>query len=132
MLNRTYNEIMDFLFSLSDFLFGFILLLSQILFVALMIFLLFKRRELGFLKHRHYAVLGLLSLAWWLFLVIDQLNTDLICTPDDEFCNRGNTFWGDVSWGSMLAILSLVLVWAPAIFTSYYFQVRKKKYSKAP
>lgn len=84
-------------------------------FAAFLILVLFKRGKLGLINNRFYMFLAIASIAWWIFLVIDGLNTDLQCTPDDSLCNSGNTFWGDVGWGSMLAVFSLLLVWSFAL-----------------
>lgn len=101
-----------------------------LLLLVFIIFLVVKRQELGFLRHRHYIILGLLSLAWWAFLFIDQLGRkSLGCPPDDELCNSGNTFWGDFTWSTLLAIFSLTLVWVPAVVTSFYFQKRQRRHT---
>ncbi|MBI2506670.1 MAG: hypothetical protein HYW00_00835 [Candidatus Colwellbacteria bacterium] len=100
--------------------------LFLLLLIVFIIFLVARRRELGFLKNRYYVILGLLSLAWWTFLIIDQLRTKLVCTPDDQLCNSGNTFWGDFTWGSMLAIFSLLIVWIPAVSIGLYLARGKK------
>jgi hypothetical protein len=101
-----------------------IILLLSLVFI---VFLIVKRRELGFLKNRYYIALGLASVAWWVFLVIDQLNTKLSCTPDDELCNSGNTFWGDLIWGTLLAVFSLMLIWIPAVLVGFYLQSKPTK-----
>lgn len=104
--------------------------LFLLILIVFIVFLIVRRQELGFLKKRYYILLGLLSVAWWIFLVIDQLRIDLSCTPTDDFCNSGNTFWGDFIWGTMIAIFSLLLIWIPAVFIGLYLQARKKHLAK--
>lgn len=81
------------------------------------------------MKNRYTLFLGILSVVWWIFLVIVQLRTTLNCGPDDGLCNSGNTFSGDLIWGSMLATYTLLFVWAPAILVTYLVKNQKKSKS---
>jgi hypothetical protein len=90
----------------------------SIVLIVFVVFLVVYRRRLGKLKNKYTYILLSLSVLWWLYLVIDQLNTDLVCGAYDEFCNSGNTFWGDVSWASGIAIITASIVWIPYTITA--------------
>lgn len=66
------------------------------------------------------------SLGWWALLVYDQLNLDLVCTPDDSLCNSGNTVSGDIIWGTMMAFVSLTIAWG-TILTVYFVSKKLKR-----
>lgn len=102
----------------------------EIALLAIIVILIVNRRRLGFLKSRYYIVLGIISLAWWLFLIILELQTQLSCAPDDELCNSGNTFWGDVAWSSILAIIALSLIWLVALIIGLYIHRNKNHPTK--
>lgn len=102
--------------------------LFLILLVVFVYFLIVRRRDLGFLKGRYYLTLAALSLGWWIFLVIDQLRrVSTGCTPGDDMCTSGNTVSGDIIWGTILAIFSLLPVWIAAVFIGLYIQDKQKK-----
>src|SRR4051812_37037054 len=92
------------------------MLLLLPLLLIIFVIVLARKSKLGFLKNRYFILIEVLSLAWWVFLIVGQLRTHLSCTPYDELCNSGNTFWGDVTWGSMLAIFTLSIIWVPLLF----------------
>lgn len=92
---------------------------------AIIIFILIKK--VGFLRTKPFIALGVLSVLWWLFLVFDQLRTDLKCSPDDDFCNSGNTVTGDITWGSLMAALSLSLVWSVTIGLTLLIRLMRKQ-----
>jgi hypothetical protein len=95
--------------------------------IAVIILLVVKRRNLKFLTNRYYIGLELLSIAWWLFLLIGQLRTKLVCDKDDNFCNSGNTFWGDFTYATMLTVLSLSLIWLVGILIGLHLQKKQSK-----
>ena len=97
----------------------------SIVLIVFVVLLVVYRRNFGKLKNKYTYVLLSLSVMWWLYLVINQLNTDLVCGAYDEFCNSGNTFWGDVSWGSGIAFLTLSLVWMPYVIAVLILNRRK-------
>ena len=88
------------------------------------------RKDTSFLKNRYYLLLGIASVAWWIFLIVNMLNTHLNCTPDDAFCNSGNTVFGDVTWGTMIAFYTLLLVWTPSLLIGYIVHKQKSKSKK--
>lgn len=100
-------------------LFIIILLLAGALFLI--------REERDFLKNRYYLLLAVASAVWWIYLVVNQLNTHLDCPANDSFCNSGNTVSGDVTWGSMIAIVTLLVVWVPAVLIGYILKRIKSK-----
>lgn len=59
-----------------------------------------------------------LSIAWWIFIILQlfSYSTDG-CTPDDELCNAGNTIIGDIGFGTLLAFLSIGLIWSISFCT---------------
>ncbi len=100
-----------------------------VLFLIALVFLVLNIKNNGFMKNRFTFILAVLSVAWWIFMIIGQLRITLNCTPDDGFCNSGNTFLGDLIWGSMLALYSLFFIWAPFTVIAYF--VTKRNNSKS-
>ena len=98
--------------------------------IIFVVLLVVYRRSLGKLKNKYTYILLGMSVMWWLFLVINMLRTDLVCGPDDAFCNSGNTFWGDVSWGSGIALITSSLFWIPYVTVVLIVNFRKKRINK--
>lgn len=68
------------------------------------------------------------SVIWWIGLIIDQLRLTLDCDPSDTFCMSGNTILGDVLWGTIMAVYSLLFLWVPLILIGLIIQkIRAKK-----
>ncbi|MCA9333285.1 hypothetical protein KC960_05420 [Candidatus Saccharibacteria bacterium] len=95
-----------------------------VIFLAILIFLILNIKKAKFMKNRYTLVLAILSTVWWVFLVIGQMRMTLICDPGDDFCNSGNTFTGDLMWGSMLAMYTLLFVWVPFTLVTYFVTKR--------
>lgn len=97
-----------------------------ILLLILIVFLIVKRKELGFLKNKFYLVLAILSVIAWAYMTFLALNTDPVCAPNDALCNSGNTFWGDVTWVGAIMLVFLSFIWTPAILIGYYISKHQK------
>ena len=97
----------------------------RVLFLVILVIVALNIRKAGFMKKRYTLILTILSVAWWVFLVIDQLRLKLNCTPDDGFCNSGNTFSGDLMWGSIIAMYTLLFIWIPFTLITYVVVNRK-------
>jgi hypothetical protein len=67
------------------------------------------------LAHKGIVIGIILSIAWWVFLIIQQLKTDLVCDASDTLCNSGNTVLGDIAWASMIALPTLYIAWMLAL-----------------
>ena len=101
-----------------------------VLFLVLLVIVALNIRKAGFMKNRFTLVLAIPSIAWWIFLVIGQLRMTLVCDPSDDFCNSGNTFSGDLLWGSVIAMYTLLFVWIPYTLVTYLVAKRKNTKSK--
>lgn len=100
-------------------------------FIILFLLIVFLYRcNLKILKNKYTYTLIALSAVWWVFLLYNQLTTTLVCSPDDEFCNSGNTVSGDIVWGTWIALLSLSLIWMPYILVMLLVAARKRQKSK--
>jgi hypothetical protein len=62
------------------------------------------------MKYKTLAVVLALPFIWWLIIFIDQLNMELSCTPQDAFCNSGNTVGGDFTWSLVLWGFSMAFI----------------------
>lgn len=101
-----------------------------LIFIILMLVLVYGlRKDLKIWDGIFFKILTIASLAFWAFVVISMLNTDLVCSPDDQMCNSGNTFYGDFTWGTMWAFMVISVVWALAILAK---MVINKLVSKKP
>ena len=94
--------------------------------VLFLLILFMNRRRLGVLKNKYTYLLSFATILWWLFLVVSMLRTNLVCTPDDALCNSGNTFWGDVTWGTGIAFVSSALIWIPYVTITFIVSSKKK------
>jgi len=62
------------------------------------------------MKHKTAAVVIAIPFIWWIIIFINQLNMELSCQPEDDFCNSGNTVSGDFIWSIMLWVLSMSII----------------------
>lgn len=62
-----------------------------------------------------FLFLGLLSVLWWGFLVVEALQYTPTCSPGDQFCASAQTVYGDFAFSTAFALMFLVPVWAAAL-----------------
>ena len=87
-----------------------------LIFIILMLILVYGlRKDLKIWNGVFFKFLTVASIAYWAYVVITMLNTDLVCNADDQLCNSGNTFYGDFTWGTLWSFMVISVVWALAL-----------------
>lgn len=65
-------------------------------------------------------IFATLTLIFWIASVALSIqNAPTWCTPDDTLCTSGQTLWGQVTWGSMLAFWIITFCSIPLFFSIF-------------
>lgn len=83
------------------------------------------------MKQKTAVLLVSAPFIWWIFIFVNQLNTDLSCTSTDAFCNSANTVWGDFTWSLAAWFMSIAFITPfAAIAFAIWHLLKKRKKSK--
>ena len=84
-----------------------------------------------YMKHKTAAILVTVPFVWWVVIFVDQLNRELSCGAEDEFCNSGNTVGGDFTWSLVLWGFSMALITPVVVAAVVIWQMVQKRRKKS-